>query len=101
MLEKLYEEVLVENKAIEWIKDHAEAVKDAFISFTDKHGGIGRTAASMAGAAMVATSPVVMAAYFHKFFQQHPETLMIPDKILQYIAQFLANNPQILELIKR
>lgn len=100
MLEKLYEEILLENKITDWIKDHADAVRDAFTSFTDKHGGVGRTAAGMAGAAMVGTSPVVMAAYFHKFFQQHPETLMLPDKILQYIAQFLADNPQILDLLK-
>ena len=100
MIENLYEEILLENKVMDWVKDHAQAVKDAFTSFTDKHGGVGRTAAGMAGAAMVATSPVVMAAYFHKFFQQHPETLEFPDKILQYVAQFLADNPQILELLK-
>lgn len=101
MIEKLCEEVLLENKVIDWVKDHAQVVKDAFLSFTDKHGGIGRTAAGMGGAAMVATSPVVMAAYFHKFFQQHPETLTVPDKVLHYVAQFLANNPQILDLIKQ
>ena len=100
MIEKLYEEVLLEGKVMDWIKDHAEAVRDAFTSFTDKHGGVGRTAAGMGGAAMVATSPVVMAAYFHKFFQENPETLEFPDKVLRFVAQFLADNPQILELLK-
>lgn len=115
-LELIYEQqVLLEGKitdwfkkypdVIYWIKDHADAVKEAFLSWVEKHGGIKQVVAGGAGAVMVASSPVVMAAYFHKFFQQNPETLDYPiqflEKASQVIAQFIIEHPNFLEFLKR
>jgi hypothetical protein len=101
-LEEVCEEVILENKIMDWIYDHSSIVKDAFKEWVDKHGGPFRTAAAGVGALTVgAISPITMAAYFHKFFKDNPETLTYPDKFLQMAAQFLADHPEIIETLKK
>lgn len=115
-LELIYEQhVVLEGKisdwfkryadVIDWIKDHVDVVKEAFLGWVEKNGGIKQVIAGGGGAVMVASSPVVMAAYFHKFFQDNPETVNYPIEFLQkasqVIAQFIIEHPNFLEFLKR
>jgi hypothetical protein len=101
-LEEVCEEVILENKIMDWIYDHSSIVKDAFKEWVDKHGGPLHTVAAGIGALTVGgISPAVMAAYFHKFFKDNPETLTYPDQFLQMVAQFLVNHPEVLETLKK
>jgi len=103
-LEELYEEVLQEGKIMDWVKDHADIIKDAYLNWIDKHGGHKQVIAGGAGAVMVGSSPWVMAAYFHKFLQHNPDVAVLPEtlfrKICGFIAQQAVENPNFLEFLK-
>jgi hypothetical protein len=105
-LELIYEQkVLLEGKISNWMTNHLSTVKEAILNWIEDNGGLKQVLAGGGGAAMIATSPLVMAAYFHKFFQQNPETLNYPVEFLKavadYIAHFLINNPKVLEFFLR
>jgi hypothetical protein len=86
MLEKLYEEVLLEGAILDWIKDPAnrKTVKQLGKELT------------MMGLFM--TSPPTMAIYINDFLQKNFPNL--GSDIVHGIAQFIANNPQILDIIR-
>lgn len=104
-LEELYEQILQEGKIMDWIKDHAETIVDAYQNFVAKHGSLERGISAIAGAAMIPTSAVVMAAYFNKFFQDNPEVANFPIEFLQkashFIAQYLVDHPEYIEVLKK
>lgn len=112
-LEQICEQVLVEGKimdwinahGLEWIKDHAEIIKDIYLDWIDEHGGHKQVIGGGLGAVMVATSPVVMATYFHKFLQQNPDVAVLPEvlfrKLCGFIAQQAVENPNFLEFLKK
>jgi hypothetical protein len=105
-LQQVYEQkVLLESKLSSWVNGHLGIVKEAILNWIEDNGGLKQVLAGGGGAAMIATSPLVMAAYFHKFFQQNPETLDYPVEFLKavadYIAHFLINNPKVLEFFLR
>jgi hypothetical protein len=105
-LQQIYEQkVLLEGKISNWMTNHLSTVKEAVLNWIEDNGGLKQVLAGGGGAAMIATSPLVMAAYFHKFFQQNPETLNYPVEFLEsvanYIAHFLINNPKVLEFFTR
>ena len=86
MIEKLYEEVLEEGAILDWVKDPAnrKTVKQLGKELT------------MMGLFM--TSPPTMAIYINDFLQKNFPNL--GSDIVNKIAQFISNNPQILDLIK-
>jgi len=86
MLEKLYEEVLEEGAILDWFKDkkNRPVVK--------------QLAKQMAMMGMFATSPPTMAIYVNDFLSKNFPNL--GSDIVDKMAQFVANNPQILELFK-
>ena len=104
-LEVLYEQILEEGKITDWIKNHKDIVQDAFLGWLEKHGGLKQVIGGGIGAFTVAASPVVMAAYFHKFFQENPETVDYPIRFLKalshYLAQYLIDHPEVLEVVKK
>jgi hypothetical protein len=86
VIEKLYEEVLEEGAILDWVKDPAnrKTVKQLGKELT------------MMGLFM--TSPPTMAIYINDFLQKNFPNL--GSDIVNKIAQFISNNPQILDLIK-
>jgi hypothetical protein len=84
MLEKLYEEVLLEQSLLKLILRDKEGLKKYFNE--------------LAGIGVILTSPVIMASYVVKFLEKNFPNL--PEQTLDKAAQFIANNPQILELLK-
>jgi hypothetical protein len=113
-LEKIYyKQVILEgrfmdwlnNHGLEWIKDHASIIRDIYLDWIDKHGGHKQVIAGGAGAVMVASSPVVMAAYFHKFLQHNPDVAVLPSTLFQKLCEFIAQqaveNPNFLEFLKK
>jgi len=85
-LERLYEEVLQEGAIWDWFKakENRPVVK--------------QLAKQMAMMGMFATSPPTMAMYVNDFLSKNFPNL--GSDIINKIAQFLSNNPQILELFK-
>jgi hypothetical protein len=90
MIEKLYEEVILEEGIKEWIKNH----KDILKKFALEMGVIGTGL----------VSPAVMVSYMNDFLKANPEILLqhreLAGQALNNIAQFLANNPQILDWLR-
>lgn len=84
MLEKLYEEVLLEKSIKDWIMQNKNVLKEV----GNYLGGLG----------VALTSAFTMAAYVSQFLQKNFPNL--PEQTLDKIAQYIANNPQILELLK-
>jgi len=84
MLEELYEQVLIEESIKNWIFQHKDILKQLGKEFT------------MMG--LFTASPVSMGIYVSSFLEKNFPNL--PEQIIGKIAQFIADNPQILELLK-
>lgn len=84
MLEKLYEEVLLEQSLLKLILQDKKGLKKYFNE--------------LASIGVILTSPLIMASYVVKFLEKNFPNL--PEQTLDKIAQFIANNPQILDLLK-
>lgn len=84
MIEKLYEEVLEEGAITDWIKANKGVLK----GMANELGFIGIPLASAAS----------MGIYVSQFLEKNFPNL--PEQALHKIAQFIANNPQILDLLK-
>ena len=84
MIEKLYEEVLEEGAILDWMKSNKEVVKQLVKEL------------SMMG--LLFGSAGSMGIYVSNFLTKNFPNL--PEQTLSKIAQFIADNPQILDLIK-
>ncbi len=84
MIEKLYEEVLVEGAIIDWMKSNKNSLKQLVKEL------------SMMG--LLFGSAGSMGIYVSNFLTKNFPNL--PEQAVNKIAQFIANNPQILDLIK-
>ena len=84
MIEKLYEEVLEEGAILDWMKNNKEVVKQLVKEL------------SMMG--LLFGSAGSMGIYVSNFLTKNFPNL--PEQILSKIAQFISDNPQILDLIK-
>ena len=84
MIEKLYEEVLEEGTILDWIKSNKEVVKQLVKEL------------SMMG--LLFGSAGSMGIYVSNFLTKNFPNL--PEQTLSKIAQFISDNPQILDLIK-
>jgi hypothetical protein len=84
MLEKLYEDVLLEESIKDWIMQNKSVLK--------------AMARELTVIGMPLTSAFTMAAYVSNFLQKNFPNL--PEQALNKIAQFIADNPQILNLLK-
>ena len=86
MIERLYEEVLEEGAIMDWFKDpkNRPTLKQ-----------LGKELAMMG---MFATSPPTMAIYVNDFLEKNFPNL--GSNIIHKIAEFVSNNPQILDWIK-
>jgi hypothetical protein len=86
MIERLYEEVLEEGAIMDWFKDpeNKPILKQLATQLTVMFGW--------------PTSAITMGHYVSDFLMKNFPNLG-PD-IIKKIAQFVANNPQILDLIK-
>ncbi len=84
MLEKLYEDVLIEESIKDWIKEHKNVLKQLVKEL------------SMMG--LLFGSAGSMGIYVSNFLTKNFPNL--PEQTLSKIAQFIADNPQILDLIK-
>ncbi len=86
MLEKLYEEVIEEGAIMDWVKDpkNKGTLKDLATQLTVMFGW--------------PTSAFTMGHYVSDFLEKNFPNL--PEQAVSKIAQFIANNPQILDLIK-
>ncbi len=86
MIERLYEEVLEEGAILDWFKD------------PENRPTLKQLGKELAMMGMFATSPPTMAIYVNDFLQKNFPNL--GSDIVNKIAQFISNNPQILDLIK-
>jgi hypothetical protein len=84
VIEKLYEEVLEEGAILDWMKNNKEVVKQLVKEL------------SMMG--LLFGSAGSMGIYVSNFLTKNFPNL--PEQILSKIAQFISDNPQILDLIK-
>jgi hypothetical protein len=84
VIERLYEEVLEEGAILDWMKDNKEAVKQLL-----KELSMGGLLLGSAGS---------MGIYVSNFLTKNFPNL--PEQAIEKIAQFIANNPQIIDLIK-
>lgn len=84
MIEKLYEEVLLEESIKDWILQNKGVVKE----LVNYLGSLG----------IVLTSAASMGIYINKFLTKNFPNL--PEQVIDKVAHFIANNPQILDLIK-
>jgi hypothetical protein len=86
MIEKLYEEVLEEGAITDWIKDpkNKGTLKDLATQLTVMFGW--------------PISAFTMGHYVSDFLTKNFPNL--PEQTLSKIAQFISDNPQILDLIK-
>ena len=84
MIEKLYEEVLEEGAILDWMKSNKEVVKQLVKEL------------SMMG--LLFGSAGSMGIYVSNFLTKNFPNL--PEQMLSKIAQFISDNPQILNLIK-
>ena len=84
MIEKLYEQVLLEESIKDWIMQNKNVLK------------------AMAKELTITGLPLVSAAsmgiYVSNFLTKN--FLNLPEQALDKIAQFISNNPQILDLLK-
>lgn len=85
-LEKLYEEVLEEGTILDWFKDkkNRPVIKQLALELTVFFGW--------------PTSAFVMGHYVSDFLEKNFPNL--PEQTIAKIAQYLSDNPQILELFK-
>jgi hypothetical protein len=84
VIERLYEEVLEEGAILDWMKDNKEVVKQLL-----KELSMGGLLLGSAGS---------MGIYVSNFLTKNFPNL--PEQVIEKIAQFIANNPQIIDLIK-
>ncbi len=84
MIERLYEEVLEEGAILDWMKSNKEIVKQLVKEL------------SMMG--LLFGSAGSMGIYISNFLTKNFPNL--PEQTLSKIAQFISDNPQILNLIK-
>jgi hypothetical protein len=84
MIERLYEEVLVEGAILDWMKNNKEVVKQLVKEL------------SMMG--LLFGSAGSMGIYVSNFLTKNFPNL--PEQAVNKIAQFISDNPQILDLIK-
>ncbi len=84
MIERLYEEVLEEGAILDWVKDHKNVLKQ-----------LGKELTMMG---LFTGSPLSMGLYVGEFLQKNFPNL--PEQAVQKIAQFIANNPQVLDFLK-
>ncbi len=84
MIEKLYEEVLEEGAILDWMKDNKSSVKQLIKEL------------SMMG--LLLGSAGSMGIYVSNFLTKNFPNL--PEQAIEKIVQFIANNPQIIDLIK-
>lgn len=84
MIEKLYEEVLEEGAIIDWMKNNKNVLK----GMANELGFIG----------VSLTSAASMGVYVSQFLEKNFPNL--PEQAVVKIAQFISNNPQILDLLK-
>ena len=84
MIEKLYEQVLLEESIKDWMMQNKESLKQ-----------LGKELILMG---LPLTSAGSMGIYVSNFLQKNFPNL--PEQALDKIAQFILNNPQILDLLK-
>ena len=84
MIERLYEEILEEGAILDWMKSNKNDLKQLLKELT------------MMG--LLFGSAGSMGIYVSNFLQKNFPNL--PEQAVDKIAQFIANNPQILDLIK-
>jgi hypothetical protein len=84
MIERLYEEVLEEGAILDWIKNNKETIKNLF--------------KELATISLPIASAGSMGIYVSNFLTKNFPNL--PEQTIQRIAQFIADNPQIVDLIK-
>lgn len=84
MIEKLYEQVLLEESIKDWMMQNKESLKQ-----------LGKELILMG---LPLTSAGSMGIYVSNFLTKNFPNL--PEQALDKIAQFIANNPQILDLLK-
>jgi regulatory protein YycH of two-component signal transduction system YycFG len=84
VIERLYEEVLEEGAILDWMKDNKKVIKQ-LIEELSTLGLLFGSAASMG-------------LYVSNFLMKNFPNL--PEQAVNKIVQFIANNPQILDLIK-
>lgn len=83
-LEHLYEEVLEEGAIMDWMKSNRDVLKQMALEFTVFFGW--------------PTSALTMGFYVSDFLEKNFPNL--PEQTIAKIAQYLSNNPQVLELFK-
>jgi hypothetical protein len=86
MIERLYEEVLEEGAIMDWLKDPKS--RPMVKKLANELGSLG----------LIFTSVPVMGVYVGEFLQKNFPNL--PEQAIQKIAQFIANNPQVLDFLK-
>ena len=84
MINRLYEEVMLEESFKSWIVQHKDILKQ-----------LGKELTMMG---LFTGSPLTMGLYVGDFLQKNFPNL--PEQAIQKIAQFISDNPQILDLIK-
>ena len=84
MIEKLYEEVLIEESIKDWIMQNKSVLK--------------QLAKELATIALPLVSAGTMGIYVSQFLEKNFPNL--PEQALAKVAQFIANNPQVLDLLK-
>lgn len=84
MIEELYEEVLEEGAILDWMKGNKDILK--------------QLVKELFTMGMLFTSATSMGIYVSNFLTKNFPNL--PEQTVEKIAQFIANNPQILDLIK-
>ena len=84
MIERLYEEVLEEGAILNWMKDNKSIVKQLVKELT--------------ALGLLFSSAGSMGIYVSNFLTKNFPNL--PEQAIEKIVQFIANNPQIIDLIK-
>lgn len=84
MIEKLYEEVLLEESIKDWMMSNKDILK--------------KLAKELATITLPLASAGTMGIYVSQFLEKNFPNL--PEQALSKIAQFIANNPQVLDIFK-
>lgn len=84
MIERLYEEVLEEGAIMDWIKNNKKEVK--------------QLVKELSTLGLLLTSAGSMGIYVSNFLTKNFPNL--PEQAVSKITQFIADNPQIIDLIK-
>jgi len=84
VIEKLYEEVLEEGAIMDWVKSNKDILK--------------QLARELATITLPLASAGTMGIYVSQFLEKNFPNL--PEQALAKVAQFIANNPQVLDLLK-